>query len=120
MKELGFGTVKPGELWGSDYEEYNETTRQFDHDRGDGLWIVADYTHHHNHNQDAIVVHWFDRSTYTLHLFKTILEDNWYMHGYEDGGFKLFDENYGIFYKRSLIDHLFGVARKMSIGKKIL
>lgn len=115
-RQLDFFHVHPGELWGN--EEY-DWKLQKSVGRADALWIVADTSHPHNGNQDRIIVHWFEKETETLFLFKRIEEDAWFMHGYEDGEFGLFDENYGIFYKRSLIDYLFSMAKKLVVGKTI-
>lgn len=107
MKNLTFYNAKPGELWGS--EGQGET--------GDGLWIVGGYNHNVKASYDCVLVHWYENETRTFHLFKTISDEGWYMWGYEDMEFGLFDENFGIFYKRAFIDHLFRKADKIKLGK---
>ncbi len=111
MKELRFFDVKPGELYGAEYEDST----------GDALWIVAGYDEFYkirpNHYEDAIIVHWFEKETSTLHLYKTLGEETWLLHGYEDMEFGHFDSNYGDFWRMSIIDHLFKFANKITVGK---
>lgn len=108
MKELGFFKVEPGELYGAEYERYNNKTKNMDNGRGDALWIIAGYKEVKPiYNEDTIIVHWYEEENDILHLNYKIGEEAWLMHGYEDMEFGHFDSNYGEFWKMSLVDHLF-------------
>jgi len=112
--ELNFFKIIPGQIWGA--EEYN-----FDTDsksRGDALWVLIDYAVDHKGYEDRIIVHWYEKSEDTLHLFKYIEINGWLMHGFEDMEFKLVDENYSLFWKASLLDHLF-LSSKIDMGKVV-
>lgn len=112
--QLNFFHIIPGQIWGAEEHDYDKNSSS----RGDALWTLVDYSVDHKGYEDRIIVHWYEKSEDTLHLFKKIEINGWLMHGFEDMEFELVDKDYSLFWKASLLDHLF-LSGKIDMGKII-
>lgn len=101
MTKLTFGDAKAGDLWISEEKDI--------------LWIISDINQAHRRSFDRIVAHFYHhgfeslKEKESLNMFKSISDEGWSLHGYEDCNYELKETNFGSMYKRTIIEYLFKI-----------